>query len=76
MWLIAVARQWLRDSPSGGCANRPPAVQIAEELSAKLPDMFQNHRLHQAWAYKYSKARIGINVRSRAAGRVCASPCR
>ena len=36
--------------------------QIADELAAKLPDMFQDHQLHQAWAYKYSKARIGINV--------------
>ncbi|WP_269625343.1 tetratricopeptide repeat protein [Prochlorococcus marinus] len=47
----------------------PLIIQIAEELRTKFPKIFKEHRLEQAWAYKYdSRAKNahskqhGINV--------------
>jgi len=36
--------------------------QIAEELRRAFPEIFKNHRLYQAWAYKYESQRTGIRV--------------
>ena len=36
---------------------------MADELRRRLPELLENHRLHQAWAYKYTYGRAGINVR-------------
>lgn len=37
-------------------------LQVAEEMRQRLPDVFQNHTLKQAWAYKYNSTKAGINV--------------
>ena len=36
---------------------------MADELRQRLPELLDKHRLHQAWAYKYTYGRAGINVR-------------
>ena len=36
------------------------ALQIAEELRARLPGIFGHHRLEQLWAYKYDSRLQGI----------------
>ena len=36
------------------------ALQIADELRARLPDIFGRHRLEQLWAYKYDSRLQGI----------------
>ena len=40
----------------------PLLFQIAEELRRAFPGIFENHRLHQAWAYKYDSRQTGIRV--------------
>ena len=36
------------------------ALQIADELCARLPGIFRSHRLEQLWAYKYDSRLQGI----------------
>ena len=36
------------------------ALQIADELRARLPGIFRSHRLEQLWAYKYDSRLQGI----------------
>ncbi|MBX3238052.1 MAG: tetratricopeptide repeat protein [Nitrospiraceae bacterium] len=45
----------------------PLLLQIAEELRARLPGIFGNHRLTQAWAFKHDSARRGLNIHADAA---------
>jgi Tfp pilus assembly protein PilF len=40
----------------------PLLAQIAEELPKNLPGIFGNHRLRQAWAFKYDSRLSGINL--------------
>ncbi|MEW6246276.1 MAG: tetratricopeptide repeat protein [Nitrospirota bacterium] len=45
----------------------PLLLQIAEELRLKFPGIFKQHRLTQAWAFKYDSRRRGLNVHADAA---------
>jgi tetratricopeptide (TPR) repeat protein len=40
----------------------PLLLQIADELRARLPQIFADHALHQLWAYKYDSRLSGIDV--------------
>lgn len=40
----------------------PLLAQIVEELPQKLPGIFGDHRLRQAWAFKYDSRLSGINL--------------
>lgn len=40
----------------------PLLIQIAEELPARLPGIFGDHRLQQLWAYKYDSQLSGIDM--------------
>ena len=40
----------------------PLLLQIADELSGRLPGIFGNHRLMQLWAYKYDSRMSGIDI--------------
>ncbi len=42
-----------------GC---PLLLQIAEELRLAFPEIFQDHRLKQLWAYRYDDQMSGINL--------------
>jgi tetratricopeptide (TPR) repeat protein len=65
---------WKRDYPNGyigaflgdGFAC-PLLLQIAEELRLKFPGIFKQHRLTQAWAFKYDSALTGLNMHADAA---------
>jgi Tfp pilus assembly protein PilF len=65
---------WKRDYENGylgaflgdGFAT-PLLLQIAEELRLKFPGIFKQHRLTQAWAFKYDSRRRGLNVHADAA---------
>ena len=65
---------WKRDYPNGyigaflgdGFAC-PLLLQIAEELRLKFPGVFKQHRLTQAWAFKYDSALTGLNMHADAA---------
>jgi tetratricopeptide (TPR) repeat protein len=41
--------------------NDPLLIAIAEELSAKMPEIFENHPLRMIWAYTYEQSMVGIN---------------
>ena len=45
----------------------PLLLQIAEELRRRLPRIFGEHRLTQAWAFKHDSARRGLNIHADAA---------
>ena len=45
----------------------PLLLQIAEELRRRLPRIFVEHRLTQAWAFKHDSARRGLNIHADAA---------
>jgi Tfp pilus assembly protein PilF len=45
----------------------PLLLQIAEELRTRLPRIFGEHRLTQAWAFKHDSARRGLNIHADAA---------
>jgi tetratricopeptide (TPR) repeat protein len=45
----------------------PLLLQIAEELRTRLPHIFGEHRLTQAWAFKHDSARRGLNIHADAA---------
>jgi Flp pilus assembly protein TadD len=45
----------------------PLLLQIAEELRRRLPRIFGDHRLTQAWAFKHDSARRGLNIHADAA---------
>lgn len=47
--------------------NSPLLFQIAAELQAAMPQVFQGHSLTQMWAYKYDSQRQGIAVHADAA---------
>ncbi|HYM38219.1 MAG TPA: tetratricopeptide repeat protein [Nitrospiraceae bacterium] len=65
---------WKRDYPNGyigaflgdGFAC-PLLLQIAEELRLKFPGVFAQHKLTQAWAFKYDSALTGLNMHADAA---------
>jgi tetratricopeptide (TPR) repeat protein len=65
---------WKRDYPNGylgaflgdGFAC-PLLLQIAEELRLKFPGIFKQHKLTQAWAFKYDSALTGLNMHADAA---------
>jgi hypothetical protein len=40
----------------------PILAQIAEELRLAYPDIFQDHPLRQAWAFKYDQAMKGTKI--------------
>ncbi|MDP9132189.1 MAG: tetratricopeptide repeat protein, partial [Nitrospirota bacterium] len=42
-------------------------LQIADELGRRLPRIFGEHRLTQAWAFKHDSARRGLNIHADAA---------
>ena len=45
----------------------PLLLQIAEELRLRFPRIFQQHRLAQAWAFKYDSELQGLNLHADAA---------
>jgi tetratricopeptide (TPR) repeat protein len=45
----------------------PLLLQIAEELRLTFPNIFKQHRLTQAWAFKQDSARRGLNIHADAA---------
>ena len=45
----------------------PLLLQIADELRYRLPRIFGDHRLTQAWAFKHDSARRGLNIHADAA---------
>ncbi|MCA9470733.1 MAG: tetratricopeptide repeat protein [Nitrospirales bacterium] len=45
----------------------PLLLQIAEELRLRLPNIFQDHQLAQAWAFKYDSTLQGLNLHADAA---------
>lgn len=45
----------------------PLLFQIAEELRLKIPRIFKQHRLTQAWAFKHDSTRKGLNIHADAA---------
>lgn len=45
----------------------PLLLQIAEELRRRLPRIFGEHRLTQAWAFKHDSGRRGLNIHADAA---------
>lgn len=45
----------------------PLLLQIADELRRRLPRIFRDHRLTQAWAFKHDSARRGLNIHADAA---------
>ncbi len=45
----------------------PLLLQLAEDLRLKFPRIFKDHRLTQAWAFKYDSARRGLNIHADAA---------
>ncbi len=45
----------------------PLLLQIAEALRTRLPRIFGDHRLTQAWAFKHDSARRGLNIHADAA---------
>ncbi len=65
---------WKRDYDNGylgtflgeGFAS-PLLLQISEELRLRFPRIFKNHRLNQAWAFKYDSELTGLNVHADAA---------
>src|SRR5581483_1164920 len=65
---------WKRDYENGylgaflgdGFAT-PLLLQIAEELRLKFPGIFKQHRLTQAWAFKYDSELTGLNLHADAA---------
>jgi tetratricopeptide (TPR) repeat protein len=48
---------FLRDGFAPACL-----FQIAEELRLSLPNIFLDHRLLAAWAFKYDQRMLGINI--------------
>ena len=40
----------------------PILLQIAEDLRSRFPAIFGDHRLNQAWAYKYDSSLSGIRI--------------
>jgi tetratricopeptide (TPR) repeat protein len=65
---------WKRDYENGYLGaflgdgfSCPLLLQIAEELRLKLPGIFQDHLLTQAWAFKYDSERTGLNIHADAA---------
>ena len=40
----------------------PLLAQIVDELPQALPDIFGDHKLNQAWAFKYDSELTGINL--------------
>jgi hypothetical protein len=55
-----------RDSYLGAFLGRgfacPLLGQIAQELRARLPDVFQDYTLQELWGFKYDSKLAGINV--------------
>lgn len=45
----------------------PLLLQISEDLRLRFPRIFKNHRLNQAWAFKYDSELTGLNVHADAA---------
>ncbi len=45
----------------------PLLLQIAEELRLRFPGIFKDHRLAQAWAFKYDSKLQGLNLHADAA---------
>ena len=65
---------WKRDYPNGYIGAFlgdgfvcPLLLQIAEELRLKFPGIFHQHKLTQAWAFKYDSALTGLNMHADAA---------
>jgi tetratricopeptide (TPR) repeat protein len=61
VWKEQYANGYLGATLKGGFAS-PLILQIAEELRTRLPGIFGQHRLEQAWAFKYDSKMTGINV--------------
>ncbi|WP_447978624.1 tetratricopeptide repeat protein [Candidatus Nitrospira bockiana] len=65
---------WKRDYDNGYLGaflgdgfSCPLLLQIAEELRLTFPGIFHEHRLTQAWAFKYDSTRTGLNIHADAA---------
>ena len=65
---------WKRDYPNGYLGAFlgdgfvcPLLLQIAEELRLKFPGVFRQHKLTQAWAFKYDSELTGLNMHADAA---------
>jgi tetratricopeptide (TPR) repeat protein len=61
VWKEPYTNGYLGATLKGGFAS-PLILQIAEELRTRLPGVFGQHRLEQAWAFKYDSEMTGINV--------------
>jgi tetratricopeptide (TPR) repeat protein len=65
---------WKRDYENGYLGaflgdgfSSPLLLQISEELRLRFPGIFKNHRLRQAWAFKYDSRLRGLNIHADAA---------
>ncbi len=47
--------------------SSPLLLQVAEELRVRFPNIFKDHRLTQAWAFKYDSELTGLNIHADAA---------
>jgi hypothetical protein len=47
--------------------SSPLLLQISEELRLRFPGIFKDHRLRQAWAFKYDSQLRGLNIHADAA---------
>jgi tetratricopeptide (TPR) repeat protein len=47
--------------------SSPLLLQISEELRLRFPNIFQDHRLMQSWAFKQDSQRTGLNIHADAA---------
>jgi tetratricopeptide (TPR) repeat protein len=47
--------------------SSPLLLQIAENLRLRFPGIFKDHRLRQAWAFKYDSRLRGLNIHADAA---------
>jgi Flp pilus assembly protein TadD len=47
--------------------SSPLLLQISEELRLRFPGIFKDHRLRQAWAFKYDSRLRGLNIHADAA---------
>lgn len=45
----------------------PLLIQVAEELRTRFPGIFKQHRLMQAWAFKYDSTLTGLRIHADAA---------
>lgn len=61
IWKTDYHNGYLGSFLSGGFAS-PIVLQVAEDLRTSFPGIFKDHKLFQAWGFKYDSAMTGINI--------------